>query len=69
LINFNVSAANFQMNLVVGRRAHFKLMKLIVNSRMKINMIVQAWHKDRLVDLVMTGGPGTTKNKKGVKKF
>jgi hypothetical protein len=29
LINFHLSAANFQMNLVAGRRAHFKLMKLI----------------------------------------
>jgi hypothetical protein len=31
-INFHLSAANFQMNLVVGSHAHFKLMKLIVNT-------------------------------------
>jgi hypothetical protein len=48
LINIHLSAANFKMNLVVGSRAYFKLMKLIVNSWMKTNMIVRAWHKDRL---------------------
>jgi hypothetical protein len=55
--DFQLPAANFQMNLVVGTcsHAHFKLMKLIVNSCMKTNMIVQARQKDRLVDLGMAG--------------
>jgi hypothetical protein len=66
--DFHLSAANFPINLVVGRRAHFKLMKLIVNSWMKTNMIARAWNKDGLVDLGAAGGFGALKKFTGKKR-